>query len=128
MLKDHDSSAIVAVRDLDRARRFYAETLGLESEGGAGGGDGVLVFRTGATRLCVYPSEYAGTNQANAVVWDVGDALEALVADLRGKGVTFERYDMEGARFADGVHWFGDFGAAWFKDPDGNILHLNSGD
>lgn len=126
MLKDHDSSAIVAVRDLDRARRFYGETLGLDQteEGGDGG---PLMFRTGATRLCVYPSEYAGTNQANAVVWGVGGALETLVADLRDKGVTFERYDMDGARFADGVHWFGDFGAVWFKDPDGNVLHLNSG-
>ncbi|OGN44546.1 MAG: glyoxalase [Caulobacterales bacterium RIFCSPHIGHO2_01_FULL_70_19] len=126
MLKDHDASAIVAVRDMERARRFYAETLGLEPVGA--GGDGPMVFRTGATRLCVYPSEFAGTNQANAVVWGVGEALESLVADLRRKGVAFERYDMKGASFADGVHRFGDFRAAWFRDPDGNILHLNSGD
>ena len=126
MLKDHDASAIVAVRDIERARRFYAETLGLEPVGA--GGDGPMVFRTGATRLCVYPSEFAGTNQANAVVWGVGEALESLVADLRRKGVAFERYDMKGASFADGVHRFGDFRAAWFRDPDGNILHLNSGD
>jgi catechol 2,3-dioxygenase-like lactoylglutathione lyase family enzyme len=126
MLKDHDASAIVAVRDMERARRFYAETLGLEPVGA--GGDGPMVFRTGATRLCVYPSEFAGTNQANAVVWGVGEALESLVADLRRKGVAFERYDLEGATFADGVHRFGDFRAAWFRDPDGNILHLNSGD
>lgn len=126
MLKDHDASAIVAVRDMERARRFYAETLGLEPVGA--GGDGPMVFRTGATRLCVYPSEFAGTNQANAVVWGVGEALESLVADLRRKGVAFERYDVEGATFADGVHRFGDFRAAWFRDPDGNILHLNSGD
>lgn len=126
MLKDHDASAIVAVRDMERARRFYAETLGLEPVGA--GGDGPMIFRTGATRLCVYPSEFAGTNQANAVVWGVGGALEGLVADLRRKGVAFERYDLEGATFADGVHRFGDFRAAWFRDPDGNILHLNSGD
>lgn len=126
MLKDHDASAIVAVRDMERARRFYAETLGLEPVGA--GGDGPMVFRTGATRLCVYPSEFAGTNQANAVVWGVGEALESLVADLRRKGVAFERYDLEGATFADGVRRFGDFRAAWFRDPDGNILHLNSGD
>lgn len=126
MLKDHDSSAIVAVRDLDRARRFYSGTLGLEQIDGGDGGP--LVYRTGATRLAVYPSEFAGTNQANAVVWGVGSALERIVEELRGKGVAFERYDMDGATFADGIHRFGDFGAAWFKDPDGNILHLNSGD
>lgn len=126
MLKAHNSSAIVAVSDLDRARRFYRETLGLEQAGGDK--DGALMFRTGDTLLGVYPSEFAGTNRANAVVWGVGAELKSIVSDLRGKGVAFERYDMEGAAFADGIHWFGDFGAAWFKDPDGNILHLNSGD
>jgi flagellar basal-body rod protein FlgC len=43
------------------------------------------------------------------VVWAVGDEIEAIVADLRGKGVVFEQYDMEGATFADGIHRFGDF-------------------
>lgn len=125
MLKAHNSSAIVAVKDLDRARQFYGETLGLQQ---TGGDDGPLAFSTGDTTLIVYPSQFAGTNRANAVVWGVGGELRSIVADLRGKGVAFERYDMEGADFADGIHWFGDFGAAWFKDPDGNILHLNSGD
>lgn len=126
MLKDRNSSAIVAVSDLNRARAFYASTLGLpEAEGSSGD---VLLFRTGSTILGVYPSEFAGTNKANAVVWGVGDEIEAIVADLRGKGVAFEQYDMEGATFADGIHRFGDFRAAWFKDPDGNILHINSGD
>lgn len=126
MLKAHNSSAIVAVADLDRAREFYGQTLGLQQTGG--GDDQPLTFSTGDTTLVVYPSEVAGTNKANAVVWGVGPELGAIVADLRKKGVSFERYDMDGADFADGVHWFGDFGAAWFKDPDGNILHLNSGD
>ncbi|GAA0868869.1 VOC family protein [Brevundimonas basaltis] len=126
MLKAHNSSAIIAVSDLDRAREFYGETLGLQQSGG--GDDQPLTFSTGDTTLVVYPSEFAGTNKANAVVWGVGCELRSIVADLRAKGVTFERYEMEGATFADGVHWFGDFGAAWFKDPDGNLLHLNSGD
>ena len=125
MLKDRNSSAIVAVRDLDRARDFYGRVLDLELA--SGGDDGPLTFRTGDTVLVVYASEFAGTNDANAVVWDMGGELEAAVADLKAKGVAFEHYDMEGATFADGVHWFGAFGAAWFKDPDGNILHLNSG-
>lgn len=124
MLKDRNSSAIVAVRELERARTFYADTLGLPE--GDGSGDDVLVFRTGATSLVVYTSEFAGTNKANAVVWAVGDEIETIVAGLRGKGVVFEQYDMEGATFADGIHRFGDFRAAWFKDPDGNILHVNS--
>ena len=126
MLKTHNSSAIVAVRDMARARQFYKQTLGLEIAGGEG--DEVLVFKTGGTRLVVYASEFAGTNQANAVVWGVGDQIETIAADLRAKGVVFERYEMEGATYADGVHRMGDFRMVWFKDPDGNILHLNSGD
>ena len=126
MLKTHNSSAIVAVRDIARSRRFYEQALGLEIAGPEG--DDVLVFKTGGARLVVYRSEFAGTNHANAVVWGVGDEIETIAADLRGKGVVFERYDMDGATYADGVHRIGDFRMVWFKDPDGNILHLNSGD
>ncbi|HEV7346561.1 MAG TPA: VOC family protein [Devosia sp.] len=121
MLNDKDSSAIVAVSDLARARDFYADVLGLEC---IAADEGVMQFRTGATALVVYVSDFAGTNQANAVVWGVGGELEAIVATLRDKGVSFERYP--GMDFSDGIHSAGDFRMVWFKDPDGNILHLNS--
>ena len=129
MLNDHNASAIVAVRDLGRARTFYETVLGLTLVDG-GGAEAVapLVFRTGSTRLVVYASEFAGTNKANAVVWGVGKAMESLSADLKRKGVVFETYDMDGATLTDGVYRLGDFRMAWFKDPDGNILHINSGD
>lgn len=125
MLKDRNSSAIVAVADLGRARRFYEETLGLTvvDDGGE-----VLTFATGGTHLVVYRSDEAGSNRANAVAWGVGDEIETIVADLRGKGVRFEQYDMDGVQFAEDLHRAGDFRMAWFKDPDGNILHLNSAD
>ena len=126
MLNAHDSSAIVAVSDMDRARKFYEQTLGLEVA--EGDGDGPLVFRTGKTFLVVYPSEFAGTNKANAVAWGVGDQIETIAAELKAKGVTFEQYDMDGATYQDGVHTLADFKMVWFKDPDGNILHLNSAD
>ena len=125
MLKDKASSAIVAVSDIDRARAFYQEILGLDLVDDAE--DGPMVFRTGTTHLVVYPSEFAGTNRANAVVWGVGEEIEAIVSDLIAKGVTFEQYPMDDATFEDGIHRAGDFRMAWFKDPDGNILHLNSG-
>lgn len=123
MFKDKSSSAIVAVRDLDRARRFYAETLKLESSGET---EGVLRFRTGATTLIVYASDTAGTNQANAVVWSAEGDFDALVEELRARQVVFEEYPDLGMKIADGVHTAGDFKAAWFKDPDGNILHFNN--
>lgn len=123
MLKDKSSSAIVAVKDLDRARAFYTNKLGLEAEGDT---QGVLAFRTGATKLIVYPSDAAGTNRANAVVWDAGADFDAIHAELKAQGVTFEEYPDMGMEIADGVHRQGSFKAAWFKDPDGNILHINS--
>jgi catechol 2,3-dioxygenase-like lactoylglutathione lyase family enzyme len=124
MLKDHDSSAILAVADLGRARAFYGETLGLELAD-EGGEEGVLVYRTGATRLIVYASEYAGTNRANAAVWGVGSEFDAIVAALEAKGVAFEHYPEIG-RLDGNVHHAAGMKLVWLKDPDGNILHLNS--
>lgn len=124
MLKDHDSSAIVAVADLERARAFYGGTLGLKRDE-AGAEQGVLVYRTGATRLVVYQSEHAGTNRANAVVWGVGGDFDSIVAGLEAKGAEFEHYPGIG-RLEGNVHIAGGMKPAWLKDPDGNILHINS--
>ncbi len=123
MLKDKNSSAIVAVKNIAKARDFYEHTLGLEVAE-ASEENSVVNFRTGETGLTVYESEYAGTNKANAVTWVVGDEFDAIVADLRNKGVTFEHYDMSGLELDGDVHVAGDMRLAWFKDPDGNILHI----
>ncbi|MCR6670469.1 VOC family protein [Devosia ginsengisoli] len=123
MLKDIDSSAIVAVRDMSRARDFYQDKLGLEL---TQGDDNVLSFKTGKTTLNVYVSDFAGTNKANAVVWGVGDQLDAIVADLTAKGISFEHYPDMGLDYKDGIHSTNGFKAVWLKDPDGNILHLNN--
>jgi len=120
MLKDKNSSAIVAVKDLDRAKTFYSDVLGLNLADTSN--EGMLGYRTGNTWLTVYQSDFAGTNQANAVSWDVGVELDNIVAGLKAKGVTFEHYDDMG-REGD-IHVCGSMRLAWFKDPDGNILHL----
>jgi catechol 2,3-dioxygenase-like lactoylglutathione lyase family enzyme len=122
LLRDCPSSAIVAVRDLDRARAFYADTLGLEPTGEFD--EGVSTFRTGDTRLVVYQSAFAGTNKANAVVWNAGEDFDAIAGQLGERGVTFEEYPELGMEIGGGVHRAGDFRAVWFKDPDGNILHV----
>lgn len=124
MLKDHDSSAIVAVADLGRARRFYGDTLGLEPAD-EGVEEGVLVYKTGATRLVVYRSDHAGTNRANAVVWDVGGEIDSIVAALEAKGAKFEHYPDIG-RLEGNIHHAGGMKLVWLKDADGNILHINS--
>jgi catechol 2,3-dioxygenase-like lactoylglutathione lyase family enzyme len=122
MLKDKSCSAIVAVRDIGRARTFYRDTLGLDLVDDSM--DDLLVFRTGSTQLIVYRSEFAGTNKANAVVWDAGDEIEAIVAELKAKGVTFEHY--AGMELDGDIHRAGSMKMVWFKDPDGNLLHMNS--
>jgi len=125
MLGNIDAVANLAVKDLAAARRFYEDTLGLAQVDAEG--DEVTVYRSGNTRLNVYRSSFAGTNQATAVTWRVGADIERLVAALRAKGVRFERYDMPGTRHEGDLHVMGDMKVAWFKDPDGNILNLING-
>ncbi|MCX8475621.1 MAG: hypothetical protein MT490_07455 [Sphingomonas sp.] len=124
MLKDWSSAAIVPCSDVYAAKRFYTGTLGLPLA--ADHGD-VFTLATGASRLNVYKSAYAGTNKANAVVWDAGGEVEAIAAELRAKGVTLDEYPEGFDAVRDGVHVKGDFRAIWFQDPDGNILHVNGG-
>jgi catechol 2,3-dioxygenase-like lactoylglutathione lyase family enzyme len=124
MLGNRDAIATIAVKDLAKAREFYERTLGLEVVDHEG--DEVLVFRSGKANINVYRSQYAGTNKATALSWSVGDELEGMVRALRGKGVGFEHYELPGTKREGDIHVAGDMKIAWFKDPDGNILSLNS--
>jgi catechol 2,3-dioxygenase-like lactoylglutathione lyase family enzyme len=122
MLSDHDVGATLAVSDFGAARRFYEETLGLAV---AMAMEGAAIYTSGSSRVLVYESEYAGTNKATAATWSVGDQLDAVVDDLRGKGVTFEHYDeLPGTTREGDIHIMGDMRGVWFEDPDGNILSV----
>jgi catechol 2,3-dioxygenase-like lactoylglutathione lyase family enzyme len=123
MLGDKNAVANLAVRNLDTARKFYEDTIGLKPVGGEG--DELIVFRSGNSMINVYRSDYAGTNKATAVTWTVGD-VESAVRALKAKGVKFEHYDMPGMTRQGDVHIGGDMKVAWFKDPDGNILNIAS--
>jgi catechol 2,3-dioxygenase-like lactoylglutathione lyase family enzyme len=127
MLQDRDSSAIVAVSDLARARAFYQNTLGLHPDDGSEADGDVLAFRTGATRLTVYVSDYAGSNKANAVTFAMAGDLEETVRALKAKGVSFEHYDLPGLTLNGDIHEAGPAKLVWFKDPDGNLIHLIDG-
>ena len=124
MLADKTAAANLAVRDLRRAKDFYEGTLGLEPVGREG--EHLIAYRSGSSTLLVYKSQFAGTNKATAVTWNVGEELEAIVRGLKSKGVQFEHYDLPGMTRKGDVHAAGAMKAAWFKDPDGNILHINS--
>ena len=121
ILADAPVSAGLPASDIARAKAFYQQTLGLPAVQEF---EDSLVFACGdGSMLFVYPSEFAGTNQATAAGWRVGD-IEAAMEELRSRGVTFEEYDMPGLRTVDGIATLGPTRSAWFKDTEGNILAL----
>ena len=122
MLGETNPTPMIAVKDLDRARAFYEETLGLTTIDTLG--EEVLSMKSGDTRIDVYRSEFAGTNKATALTFNVDD-IAGEVRDLRDKGVMFEHYDgMDGLTRSGDVYEAEGMKTAWFKDPDGNILSL----
>jgi hypothetical protein len=86
------------------------------------------MYRAGSGQFLVYPSGYAGTNQATAVSFQLsGDRFDAEVADLRDRGVELQTFDAPEGTWQDGVLVQGDMKAAWFSDPDGNVLNVETG-
>jgi len=125
MLADKGAMATIAVKDLAAARKFYESTLHLKRSGSDD--PEVSTYKSGSSTIMVYKSQYAGTNKATAATWNVGNEFDSIVRDLKNAGVKFEHYEMPGSRLDGDIHVFEDFKAAWFKDPDGNILNINNG-
>jgi catechol 2,3-dioxygenase-like lactoylglutathione lyase family enzyme len=125
MLGKADATPMIAVKDLDRARSFYEGTLGLETKDEWGGEGATL--KSGDTLINVYRSDFAGTNKATALNFDVDD-IDKEVSELKQKGVMFEHYDLPGLERRGDLHVAEGFKTAWFKDPDGNILSLIEAD
>jgi catechol 2,3-dioxygenase-like lactoylglutathione lyase family enzyme len=124
MLGDKDAASNIAVKNLETAKKFYEEILGLTPVGTEG--EEAVVFKSGNSTVYVYKSQYAGTNKATAISWVVGENIERVVQQLKAKGVTFEHYNMPGVTLEGDVHIAGDMKVAWFKDLDGNILNISS--
>jgi catechol 2,3-dioxygenase-like lactoylglutathione lyase family enzyme len=125
MLGNKDAVATIAVKDLAAARKFYEGTLGLKQVDSVD--EEVMTFQSGKSKINVYRSKFAGTNQATALTWDVGDEFDGVMRALKAKGVTFEHYEMPGVKREGDVHVSGNMKVAWFKDPDGNILNVING-
>jgi catechol 2,3-dioxygenase-like lactoylglutathione lyase family enzyme len=124
MLGNLQVGASLAVKDMQRARQFYEQTLGLTPMQES---DTFLSYTCGnGTAFSIYPSAFAGTAQNTVMGWAT-DNFDAVIADLRARGVVFEDYDMPDIKTVNGVMEAEGARVAWFKDPDGNILSLNEG-
>ncbi|HET7201767.1 MAG TPA: VOC family protein [Steroidobacteraceae bacterium] len=121
MLQHAPMYAYIPARDVARARRFYEGKLGLKPSLEVAGG---VVYEFGKGTACfLYLTPNAGTSQASQAFWDVDD-VEREVAELKRRGVEFERYDALPNVDADGISTGGGARAAWFKDSEGNIMAL----
>jgi catechol 2,3-dioxygenase-like lactoylglutathione lyase family enzyme len=114
-------------QDLDRARRFYSEQLGLEPVDERPGG---LLYRCGGVEFALFQSTGASPGTFTQMGWVVDD-IEALVSELKQRGVVFEEVDLPGFRTKDGIAEIeGNYPssgargerAAWFHDSEGNLL------
>ena len=121
MLAKFPMHPIIAAVDIERARRWYAEKLGLTP---TQDNEGELVYDLNGSSFLLYETPSAGTAQNTVAGWDVDD-LDAVMAALRARGVVFEEYDFPGLKTVNGVFGFGDSRGAWFKDSEGNIFALN---
>jgi catechol 2,3-dioxygenase-like lactoylglutathione lyase family enzyme len=127
MLSEFTPVATLPTADLSRARSFYEGTLGFAPGDEDMGG---ITYACGNGVFFVYESEYAGTNQATAMTFNVPmSAFDAEIGALRGKGVAFQTFEAEGLDWNDGVASVGgDMKAVWFTDHDGNIINVFAGE
>jgi catechol 2,3-dioxygenase-like lactoylglutathione lyase family enzyme len=125
MLSAHPAMPVLAVTDVERARAFYEGTLRFTP-----GDDEVpegVHYPTANGGFLVYPSSYAGTNKATAISFQLpGDAFDDEVAALRAAGIELQTFDVPDGEWVDGVLTAGSMKAAWFADPDGNVLNVET--
>ena len=101
MLGNAKVQPMLPVKDLGKAQKFYEQTLGLKRVGEMG--EEAVTYKSGATTLVVYRSEFAGTNKGTAALWEVDD-VDKTVKELKDKGVKFEHYDLPGLTRKGDVH------------------------
>ena len=128
MLSEGRIASRLPVQDMDRARAFYADKLGLEPVEEREGG---LRYVCAAGEFALFQSAGAPSGAHTQMGWEVDD-IEATVRELRSRGVTFEKYDLPGLRTVDGIADIeGNYPskgtgerAAWFRDSEGNLLGI----
>ena len=119
-------TTILPVKDMDRARKFYEKALGLEPKGFAADGNYVFACGGGA-HIALIPKDEGTKAEHTALSFEV-QGIEKAIAELQGKGVVFEEYDLPNLKTVDHVCVLGSDKAAWFKDTEGNYLCLHEGE
>jgi catechol 2,3-dioxygenase-like lactoylglutathione lyase family enzyme len=122
MLPSAQVTAMLPVKDLDRARRFYEQQLGLAA--GSAKPDGKFVYRCGGTEIALFPRP-GGTKADHTALSFKVDDIRASIRELKARGVRFADYDLPGLKTLEHVCVLGTEKAAWFQDPEGNILCLH---
>jgi catechol 2,3-dioxygenase-like lactoylglutathione lyase family enzyme len=120
MLEKSDVYATIPAKDLERAKSFYADKLGLKPIQERPEG---LRYRCGNGGFLLFESSGAASGDHTQLGWDVDD-LEATVEELRGNGVVFEEYDLPGFKTVNGIAEIAGEKGAWFKDSEGNLLAI----
>jgi catechol 2,3-dioxygenase-like lactoylglutathione lyase family enzyme len=121
MLERFDFVATLPAADLERAKAWYRDMLGLEPVEEY---EGAVVYRAGPSTFQIYPSGDAGTARNTQGTWYVDD-IDAVVTELRSRSVAFEEYDFPGLKTEDGIADLGFERSAWFKDSEGNTLAVS---
>jgi catechol 2,3-dioxygenase-like lactoylglutathione lyase family enzyme len=128
MLKRGRVATRLPAQDLERAKAFYAEKLGLEPDEERQGG---LRYVCAGGEFALFESAGAASGGHTQMGWEVED-IEATVSELRARGVEFEEYDLPGLTTVDGIAEIeGNYPskgsgerAAWFRDSEGNMLGI----
>ena len=108
------------VTDIERAKKFYGGTLGLNMNQDLA--DGHLMYDAGDGTFLVIYERPTPTKADNTAASFFVDDIEAVVQGLKDRGVVFEEYDFPGMKTVNSIATMGNVRGAWFKDPDGNIL------
>ncbi len=122
MLNRAPVAAVLPVVDLERAKKFYGETLGLKETPGQM--EGYAMYKAGkGTMLAIY--QRGATKADHTAACFIVPDIEKAIAKLKSRGVRLEDYDMPGLKTVNHIATQGDEKAAWFKDTEGNILGLS---
>jgi catechol 2,3-dioxygenase-like lactoylglutathione lyase family enzyme len=120
MLSRLEVHATLPVQNLDRARKFYAEKLGLTPKSETPGG---LIYECKDSWFLLFPSSGASNGTFTQLGWGT-DNIEAEVAELKAKGVEFIDYNLPNFKTVNSIVTTGPTRAAWFKDTEGNLLGI----